>query len=210
MTTLIAALSAAILAGGASSRMGRNKALLELEGVRLIERVLARLEPLTNDILVSTNEPDAYSFLQGRVRFVPDAVGLGQGPLAGIASALAAARHPRLLVVAADMPFLNLALLRHLALLDPTADVTAPVIVTNGLPEPLHAIYSKAIFPIIEAQLAAGNRKVLDLLSQVKVREVPRAEIAPFDPTFRSFFNANTPQEWALAEQLAKEHLDYL
>ncbi len=189
--------------------MGRNKALLELEGVRLIERVLARLEPLTDDILVSTNEPDAYSFLRGRVRFVPDEIALGQGPLVGIASALAAAHHPRLLVVAADMPFLNPQLLRYLALLDPEAEVTAPFIGANGLPEPLHTIYSKTLLPIIEAQLAAGNRKVLDLFSQVKVREVPRAEIAPFDPTFRSFFNANTPEEWALAEQLAKEHLDH-
>jgi molybdopterin-guanine dinucleotide biosynthesis protein A len=188
--------------------MGRNKALLELEGIRLIERVLARLELLADDILVSTNDPEPYGFLQGRVRFVPDAV--GQGPLAGIASALAAARHPRLLVVAADMPFLNSHLLRYLALLDPTVEITAPVIDANGLPEPLHAIYSQAILPIVEAQLASGNRKVLDLFPQVRVREVPRAEIAPFDPTLRSFFNANTPEEWALAEQLANEHLDHL
>jgi molybdopterin-guanine dinucleotide biosynthesis protein A len=209
MTTLILALSAAILAGGASSRMGRNKALLELEGVRLIERVLARLEPLTDDILLSTNEPEPYAFLRGRVRFVPDAAGLGQGPLAGIASTLAAARHPRLLVVAADMPFLNPRLLQYLASLDPPVEITAPVIDTNGLPEPLHTIYSKTILPIVEAQLASGNRKVLDLFPQVRVREVPRAEITPFDPAFHSFFNANTPEEWALAEQLAKEQLGH-
>ncbi len=198
-------LSAAVLAGGASSRMGRNKALLTLGGEPLIERVVQRLEPLSDDLLVITNAPDPFPFLEGRVRFEPDLTGPGQGPLAGIASALAAARHPRVLVVATDMPFLNVALLRFLAELDPEADVVAPVIAADRFPETLHAIYSQRALPAIQAQLAAGRRKITSFFPLVRVRLVERDEIAPFDPHFRSFWNANTPDEWAAAERWAAQ-----
>ena len=196
-------LSAAVLAGGASSRMGRDKSLLTLHGERLIERVVQRIQSLSDDIMVVTNHAEKYNFLAGSVQFVPDVTGPGQGPLAGIASALRAAQHSRVLIVATDMPFLNIALLRHLAALDPTADVIVPVIAEDGYPETLHAIYRKSALPAIEAQLAAGKRKITRFFRHVRVREVPRHEIEAFDPTLRSFFNANTPQEWAEAEQLA-------
>ncbi|MBA3533587.1 MAG: molybdenum cofactor guanylyltransferase [Ardenticatenales bacterium] len=199
---VISDLSAAVLAGGASSRMGQNKALLTLGSERLIERVVARLCALSNDVMVITNTPESYEFLAGLCRFVPDVTGPGQGPLAGIASALSAARHARVLVVATDMPFLNLSLLHHLARLEPQADVLVPVIAPDGFPETLHAIYGKGALPVIEAQLAGGSRKITHFFRDVRVREVPAEEIRSFDPAFRSFFNVNTPEEWAEAERL--------
>ncbi len=199
---MIEQLSVAVLAGGASSRMGRNKALLRVGGERLVERVVGRLAPLSDDLMVSTNTPADYEFLGGRVRFVPDLLGPGQGPLVGIASALAAARHPRVLVVATDMPFLNLTLLRYLATLEPDADVVVPVIAEDGFPETMHAIYGKGALPAIQAQLASGRRKITAFFSQVRVRLVSRAEIEPFDPHLLSFFNANTPADWEAVERL--------
>jgi len=196
-------LSAAVLAGGASSRMGQDKSLLTLHGERLIERVVKRISQLSDDIMVITNNPEKYDFLQGQVRFVPDITGPGQGPLAGIASALEAAQHERVLIVATDMPFLNVPLLSYLAQLDHTADVIVPVIAQDGYPETLHAIYHKRALPVIKAQLAAGRRKITRFFQQVQVRYVPRHEIEPLDPLLHSFFNANTPREWKEVEQLA-------
>lgn len=198
-------LAAAVLAGGTSSRMGRDKALLTLGGERLIERVVSRLSRLSAELMVVTNHADRYDFLAGAVRFVPDVTGPGQGPLAGIASALEAAQASRVLVVATDMPFLNVALLRHLATLAPSAEVVVPVLAADGFPETLHALYSKGALPAIRAQLAAGQRKITHFFPHVRVREVPRAELLPFDPTLRSFFNANTPEEWAEAEAMGQE-----
>ena len=198
----ISNLSAAVLAGGASSRMGQDKSLLTLHGQRLIERVVGRISQLSDDIMVITNDSEKYDFLQGQVRFVPDITGPGQGPLAGIASALNAAQHERVLVVATDMPFLNVRLLSYLAELDDAADVIVPVIAEDGYPETLHAIYHKRALPAIEAQLAAGRRKITRFFKQVEVRYVPRQEIEALDPLLHSFFNANTPQEWQEVEQL--------
>ena len=76
-----------------------------------------------------------------------------------------------------------------------------PVIAEDGYPEKLHAIYRKSALPAIEAQLAAGKRKITRFFRHVRVREVARNEIEAFDPTLRSFFNANTPQEWAEVER---------
>ena len=107
--------------------MGRDKSLLMLDGERLIERVVGRLAQVADERLVSTNHPERYPFLADRVRFVPDEGGTGQGPLAGIASLLAAATHDRVLIVATDMPCLNVALLRHMASLPTRADVVIPI-----------------------------------------------------------------------------------
>lgn len=191
-------ISAAVMAGGQSRRMGQDKSLLEVEGQPLIERVLGRLAQVSDDLLVVTNEPEKYSWLEGRVRFVPDATGPGKGPLAGIAGAVAAARRPAVLVVATDMPFLSVPLLHYLATLATTADVVVPLI-EPGRPETLHAVYSRACLGPIERQLAAGRYKITAFFSDVRVREVGVEELRRFDPDLRSFVNINTPEEWRAA-----------
>ncbi|MCB0076640.1 MAG: molybdenum cofactor guanylyltransferase [Anaerolineales bacterium] len=189
-------LSAAVLAGGASSRMGRDKSLLMLDGERLIERVVGRLAQVADERLVSTNHPERYPFLADRVRFVPDEGGTGQGPLAGIASLLAAATHDRVLIVATDMPCLNVALLRHMASLPTRADVVIPLLREGGHPETTHAIYHRTALPAIQRRLAAGQRRVTSFFEDVTVHTIRAAEIERFDPHHRSFVNANTPAEW--------------
>jgi molybdopterin-guanine dinucleotide biosynthesis protein A len=195
-------ITCAVLAGGKSSRMGQDKSLLPINGEPLIQRVLSRLADITDELMIVTDEPHKYEFLPFWVRFAGDIGGLGQGPLAGIAGALMKARYPRVAVVATDMPFVNSALIRFLAEVDPTADVVVPVISDEGFPETLHAIYSKSALYAIQEQLIEGNRKITQFFDQVRVVTVPREQILPYDPDLRSFLNANTPEDWDKIQSL--------
>ncbi len=198
-------ISIAILAGGQSKRMGQDKAFLEVGGRPVIERVLARVRPLTDDLFFSANRGDKYEAFGLPV--IPD-VYPDKAALGGIYSAIHAARHDRVLIVACDMPFLNPDLLRYLIDLAPTADVVAPV-VNPPQPETLHAIYSKRCLAAIEPRLLANKLRVIGFFEEVTVRYVERAELARFDPHFYSFKNMNTPEDWgqvrALAGQLDQE-----
>jgi len=184
--------SVAILAGGQSKRMGRDKALLPAGDQVLLERVIDRVKPLSDDVFISTNSPDRYG--QFGLRCVVD-VYPGKAALGGIYSALLAAHHPYVLVVACDMPLLNTALLQYLVDLAPTADAIVPM-VNAPHPETLHAVYSKKSLPAIEACLQNNDLRVLSFFDHINVRYVDRSEIAPFDPEFLSFVNVNTPADW--------------
>ena len=147
-------ISFAILAGGKSTRMGRDKAFLEVGGKRVIERVIERVQPLTDDLFINTNTPAQYE--QFRLRMEID-VYPGKAALGGIFTAIHVARHPHVLVVACDMPFLNSKLLRHLVDMAPVADVVIPL-VSPPQPETLHAIYSKACLPVIEYRIKKSKK----------------------------------------------------
>jgi molybdopterin-guanine dinucleotide biosynthesis protein A len=198
-------ISVAILAGGQSKRMGQDKAFLEVGGRPVIERVIARVEPLTDDLFISAN--NAHKYGQFGLPIVPD-VYPDKAALGGIYSAIRAARHNYVLIVACDMPLLNSDLVRHLVSLAPSADVVVPV-ANPPQPETLHAIYSKQCLPAIETRLLASKLRVIGFFDDVKIRYVDRAEIARYDPDFYSFINLNTPEEWrkvcALVERLENE-----
>jgi len=119
----------------------------------------------------------------------------GKAALGGIYSALRAARHPYVLVVACDMPLLNTALLQYLVDLAPTADAVVPI-VNPPYPETLHAVYSKTSIPTIETHLQNNDLRASDRFDHISVRYVDRNELAPFDPEFLSFVNVNTPDDW--------------
>jgi molybdopterin-guanine dinucleotide biosynthesis protein A len=189
-------LSGVVLAGGQSQRMGRNKALLELEGQTLIARVLDSLSPLCDELIVSTSDVELYNGLP--VQVVTD-VFPGRGALGGIHAGLMAMRNEQAVVVACDMPFINLSFLRYMAVVSPGYDVVVPQL--GEYYEPLHAIYSATCREPVVQLLSEGPRRVVDLYSRVRVRKVTAAEVRLFDAEL-SFFNVNTPQEWAEARQL--------
>jgi len=172
--------------------MGTDKALLEIGGRPLIERIVRKLSLIGQEVIVVTNSPKNYAFLG--VRLVGD-VFPGRGSLVGLYSGLKAARSDYSLVVACDMPFLNLDLLRYLAALAPYHDVVIPWL-KKGL-EPLHAVYSKACLGPIEALLRRNERKILEFFPQMRVRYVEEEVVRFFDPQLRSFVNINTPTELA-------------
>ena len=185
-----------LLAGGNSSRMGRNKALMPLAGRRLVDRALGVLAGLFDDLLMVTNTPDLYADLG--IRMVPDLVA-GKGALGGIHSAIHHAAAPHCLVVACDMPFLNAGVLRYLADQRAEYDVVVPNV--NGRPQPLHAVYGKACLQPIARRLESDRLHVVGFFPDVRVREVTADELVAFDPEGLSFRNLNTPEEFADAER---------
>ena len=191
-------LSIVIQAGGESSRMGRDKALAPLGGRPMIEHVLTRVTGLGDEILVTTNKPDAYEFLGLPLASDEEP---GAGALPGLRTALRAARGDDVLVVACDMPFVNRLLLEYQLSLRPEADVVVPR--WEGTYQTMHAVYARRkVLQAVEEALAEGERRMISFYPEVKVYAVPPEEIREYDPSGRSFFNVNTPEDLAEAEHL--------
>jgi FdhD protein len=183
-----------ILAGGESSRMGRNKALLEVNGERMVETAYRRMADLFDEVLLVTNTPGIYDFIP--CRKIAD-IYPGMGPLGGIHAALSNCAAGRAFVTACDMPGLNPRLIRELSSMPGGVDVVIPE--TPGGLEPLHAVYAKSCLPKMEAMLRAGERRILSFFDLAQVRLVPRGKIATIDPDFTSFRNVNTPEDYQRA-----------
>jgi len=140
-----------------------------------------------------------------RLRCVPD-LAPGRGALGGLYTALHAAKHPLVAVVACDMPFASHALFEYECdlLIESDVDVVIPSS-AEGL-EPLHAVYRRTTcLPAIEDALKAAEWKLIAWFSKVKVRTLTPEETARHDPQGLAFLNLNTPEELRLAEQLAFE-----
>jgi molybdopterin-guanine dinucleotide biosynthesis protein A len=196
--------SGVIMAGGASWRLGRNKALERIGGKALIERVIDSLAPLTTEVLVVVAQPQqAAAFrLPPSVRVVSDRYP-GRGSLGGIFTGLAASAEPWSLVVACDMPFLNRKLLRHL--IGESSNVDAVVPLLGGQIEPLHALYSKACLGPMERMVRTGDLKIAPLFEAVRVRYLDEGTIDRIDPRHLSFFNINTQADLEEAMRLLRE-----
>ncbi len=194
------AVSVAVLAGGHSRRMGQDKAWLPVGGRAVIERVVERVTPLSDDVLLIANTGDPYHHLPAQL--VGD-IYPGKGSLGGIYTALQTARYDHCLVVACDMPFLNTSLLRYLIGLAPGYDVVIPRV--GEFPETLHALYGKRCLEPIQRRLLAGQLKIVGFFDEVHVHYVERDDVARFDPEFRSFMNMNTPADWERLQQLAMQ-----
>lgn len=182
--------SVAILAGGKSSRMGTDKAFLEFAGQPLVERVLARVEGLADEVVLVANQPEAFFYLGLPLYtdIIPD-----RGPLGGIYTAVSSTHGEHTLVVAVDMPFLSRDLLAYLLSLRAGYDVVAPHL--QKYPQGTHAVYGKACLEPIRRDVEAGHLKIIGFYDEVRVRYVDEDEMRPFDPALRSFVNVNTPDE---------------
>ncbi|HBH02259.1 MAG TPA: molybdenum cofactor guanylyltransferase [Candidatus Rokubacteria bacterium] len=188
-----------IQAGGRSTRMGgQPKALLEVGGRRIIERVRDAVAPVVGELLLVTNTPDLYAFLG--LPMVAD-VYPDHGSLGGIYSGLTAAPGEAAFTVACDMPFLHPEVVRLVVARAGTADVVIPRV--GGQLETLHAVYAKSCLPHIEALLAERRFKIAGFFNQVRVAEVPESEIARHRDPALVFMNVNTPEELARARALA-------
>ncbi|MCY4111712.1 MAG: molybdenum cofactor guanylyltransferase [Chloroflexi bacterium] len=199
-----AAASAIVLAGGASRRMGRDKRLLpwgtDADGRprTLLQAVVDTLAAVTDDVIVVANDQPE---IRG-ARVMPDAIP-GSGSLGGILSGIEAARHERVFVAAADMPFLNTTLVRDL--LDRLEGHDAVVPIVGGRPEPLHAVYGPAVGAAARRQIARGQLKIALAFEGLDVLRVPEAELRALDPELRSFRNVNTPEDYAGAQRDARD-----
>jgi len=194
-------MSSIVLAGGKGLRLGRYKALVELDGESLVQRVVSKLSFLNSDIIIVIAEGQQSPQVAGyqKLRIVTDAYP-GKGPLVGIYSGLLSSDTSYNLVVACDMPFLNQHLLGYMLQISAGFDVTIPRL--GKMVEPLHAVYSKKCLDVIERLLGEDSFKIDQLLSLVRVRYVEAEEIESFDPEHLSFFNINTKENLKMAERL--------
>ena len=188
-----------IQAGGRSTRMGgRPKALIELGGRRIIERVLAALTAVVDDVLLVTNTPELYAFL--KLPMVAD-VYPDRGSLGGIYSGLKAAPGEAAFTVACDMPFLNPDVVRLVVARASQGDIVIPRV--GHQLETMHAAYAKACLPHIEERLLAGQLKIVEFFERVLVVEIAEADVARFRDPRVVFMNVNTPDELERARGLA-------
>jgi molybdopterin-guanine dinucleotide biosynthesis protein A len=177
---------------------GEPKALMDVGGKRIVERVVAALAAVLDDLLVVTNTPEQYAFLQ--LPMVADRYPDG-GALGGIFTGLHAARGDAAFTVACDMPFLHPALVRLVAERAGEGDVVIPRV--DGQFETMHAAYAKACLPHMEARLRAGRLKIVGFFDAVRVVEIDTAAVAAHRAPEVAFMNVNTPDELARARALA-------
>lgn len=193
-------LGAIVLAGGRSSRLGRDKASELLLGRSLLQHVIDRVTPLVGELTVvrapGQQLPDMETTLPLQV--AEDAYP-GKGPLGGIYTGLRAAGASHCLAVACDMPLLSRPLLRELLRRSGACDVVMPVL---ARPEPLHAVYGRACIEPMRARLDAEQLKVTGFLGAVTVCYMREAECRALDPELHSFVNVNTDEDLAAARAL--------
>ena len=190
-------ISAAILAGGRARRLGgADKASLAIGDARIIDRQLAALSVVTDDVRIVANDRGRYAGVGLRV--IPDAV-RGAGPLGGLYTALLDASHDRVLVLACDLPFVTAALLQRLVAESGTGQEVDAVVPRSarGL-EPLCALYTKRCAALARARIERGELAVAGLLADLRVHELGPEALAPYDDG-SLFENVNTPHDHARA-----------
>lgn len=199
--------SGIVVAGGRSRRLGQDKRQLKLwgeTGPTLLQHTVDLVASLCAEVIVVLNDPVEWPQLSGRI--VPDLYPDG-GALGGIYSGLAATSHEHALTIAADMPLLNIDLLRWMLAQPRDYDVLVPQLglgrARNRLGvESLHAIYSRACLDPIARQLDAGNPQVIGFYPEVYVRLMEPPLIAQFDPAGNAFRNVNTPEDLDVVREL--------
>jgi molybdopterin-guanine dinucleotide biosynthesis protein A len=190
-----------VLAGGGSSRLGSNKALKLVGGESLLQRAIERVALISDQILVIGSAYQrgfpANSGIEYREDLYP-----GKGPLGGIYTGLLASKSDYNLVVACDLPFLNVELLRYLIKLSPGFDAVVPRV---GKVQPLHAVYSKSCLGVMKVQVEHNLLKISRFLDSMNVRYVEETECRSIDRQLLSFFNVNSRADLARANRLAED-----
>ena len=189
-----------IQAGGESRRMGQSKALVPFEGRPLISRMVERLSPVADELVITTNEADRLAFLAEEypdvdIKLVSDLHDF-RGALPGIHTALEAASNPYVAIVACDMLFASprLIVAEAIAMKESGADAVVPVN-KHGF-EPFHSIYRReGCLPAVREIIASGDKRAQSFFDRVNVREFPQHEVLAAEPMGGCFINANTPEE---------------
>jgi molybdenum cofactor guanylyltransferase len=187
-------MTAVVLAGGTSSRMGLDKSFLLVDGQILIQRIVSKLTPFFAEVLIGADDVGKFDFL--KLRVVPDEKP-GEGPLMGLVSCLAASASELNFVIACDIPEVNMGFVRTLAREAEGFDAVVPR-PSGGQSEPLFAVYRKSAVEPGRACLSRGRRRIVDLLAEVRVRFVSM----PANDWFR---NLNTWEDYLEAMQAITE-----
>lgn len=192
-------ITVAIQAGGASTRMGANKALIPFNGRPLIEHIIDQVKPIAGEILITSNHQEELKHLD--VKLVSDLIP-GRGVLSGLYTSLQAAIHPYVAFIACDMPFVSAHLIEFERdqMMTGKYDVVIPKTVSGY--EPLHAVYRREeCLPAVYAALCTGEKRLISWFDFVKVQVVDEALLQLLEISDSVFGNVNTIVDLKLAEQ---------
>jgi len=189
--------AAIILAGGKSSRMGENKALVRVTEYKMLEGIIQVLRPEFAEIILSAND-DCYAAFG--LKTVQDSY-KNRGPLSGIHAGLKASGFFTNFFAACDMPFTDVRLARYMAEIVPGFDAVVPKI--GEYYQPLFAVYTRNCLQAIEKQLKAGRNKITSFFGDVRIRFISIDEITKFGEPEKLFFNVNTPVDLHQAKVMA-------
>jgi len=191
-----------ILAGGKNSRMKKEKAFLTVDDRPMIEKTVSEAKDHCREIIVVTNRPEAYHYLD--IVVTSDLIP-GRGPLSGIHAGLFKSSSFYNFVVACDMPFISMELAERLRREAENHDVIVPC--WDGGLQPLHALYSKNCAGEIEKALHNNVRKVVDVYQNLKVKVIEEEQLIQCDISPRVFFNVNTPEDLTVAQSMVKRKI---
>ena len=179
-----------ILSGGKSTRMGENKAFIELEGVPIVRRIYTLFKELFQEVIIVTNQQELFKYFDSKIYsdLIPN-----QGALGGLYTGLFFSTFQYSFCVACDMPFIKKALVQYIINHIEGEDVIVPR-TEDGL-QPLHAIYSKNCLDPIKIIMEQGKYKIIDFYNRVNVKIVEEKDFTLLDPLRESFINVNTPEE---------------
>lgn len=179
-----------ILSGGKNLRMGTNKAFIEVDGERLIDRTVKLFKNIFKEVILVTNSPLEY--LDQDVKIVTDII-KGKGALGGIYTGLFYSNYDYSFFSACDMPFLNKNFIEHMIANIGHHDIVVPES-TDGL-QPLHAIYSGKCLNHIKKLIDKDKLKITGFYDRFKTFKIPDNTIKSFDPEGKMFFNVNSKED---------------
>ena len=189
--------SIAILAGGQSKRMGRNKALLEVNDRPILAYVIDAVAILTPDLFLVTNQPEVYQHFQ--LPMVGDIMP-NKAALGGLYTAINNAQNDWTLVVGCDMPLLKAAVIEFMAAYLTESDIVCPRIESHA--EPLHAFYRKSCLPHIKDRLLNDQLKLTGFYEATRVQYIDQASLSQVTSNLNFLRNINTPQDFADIQRL--------
>lgn len=163
---------------------------MEIKGKKIIERISEVLKEIFSEVIIVTNTPLEYAFIDARIA---SDIYIQKGSLGGIYTGLFYSTYFHAMVVACDMPFLKKEVIEYLIKRIDNNDVIIPRL-RDGY-HPLHAIYSRRCLPFIERLISRNDLKIINFFKRVRVVEVEEEEIIHLDPELISFLNLNTPED---------------
>ena len=185
--------SAALLAGGSSKRMGLDKQFFHISGVQMFEQILPTLSSIFDDVMVVTDSPELYKNMD--VRTVSDIIP-GSGPLSGIHTAIVESRSKYVYILACDMPVINVKYIDFM--IDKLIRNPSDACVTRkgNWIEPFHAFYSKTGLPTFEADFLESKGSIYYILKRINTLYIPESDARKFTPDWFLFCNLNTPEDY--------------
>lgn len=188
-------ISGIILVGGKSSRMGTNKALLDIDGTPMIERVARIMTHVCSEIIIVGGDKKTYGHMGYKI--IPD-IYPGCGPLSGIHAGLRATTHYYSFVAACDIPYPNPQTME--LLVNNIGDYDVVMLSLKGYFEPLFSIYSKKFAEVAENAIKQGKFKIIDLLPMVNWKSIKLQTSDMIYDHLKNLMNINTPEDLKLAK----------